>query len=198
MTRSAYGLITVVALACDPTAAGPKPDAAPAPASPAAAASDAEAREQLAGLPKPDPAPPNPEQFATCMSACAGGEKLSATDAASCRLQCLGRYEATAAAERDDAAWRPVLVAFEACEEPCAGEAGSNRVTCRLQCAQHAARSEEPPALTGDARGCATACLEGLVDCAAACPTEADAAATCRLQCDSGVERCLPGCVAAP
>lgn len=193
-------LVLVVLLcgsACDPSAVFGGADAGPAePApDPAKAAADAAAHERAQAKKTAD------DRFAVCMAGCIEGRAQSPTDRQTCRLTC-GADRLEPGGPGPSPSTKAALARWQTCiDDGCPGDAsGTDAATCRLNCAQGALAGEAVPTLRGAARGCAVSCLEQVGDCEAACTTkgDADAAATCRLQCTSLGERCLGSCEADP
>ena len=170
MKRLPWLLAAVVLLGCDPFA-------------------EIFGTDEAKYAPKPDTAA---QDFKVCMAACARGENLSATDAATCRLECdKGASEDGDASSEVGAA---VLRDYDTCARSCGDEpVASDKSTCRLQCTQSAAK-HDAFASDREAQACACACLDGMLGCESACPAGADAKATCRLQCESDTTRCIDRC----
>ena len=166
--------VIVLLLGCDPPGASepakPQVDAQPEPS-----ATDERAR------------------FGTCMAACAEAKMLSETDRETCRLSCeaaKGDEEVTPTAIGKALTGRLV-----GCVERCPrGEIATDRGTCMLTCAQQASSGSEASHWSAEQRGCAAACLEQVGTCLGRCPQGGDDGATCRLQCTSAGERCVPRC----
>lgn len=187
-------LLTVpIAIACDPDElAGqvtPKPDPAKAEADAAAqrVAQAEQARKDAA------------DAFAVCMAGCIEGQAQSPTDRQSCRLTC-GADRLEPGGPGPSPSTKAALARWQTCtDDGCRGSgSATDAATCRLNCAQTALAGDAAPTLRGPARGCAVSCLEELGDCETACTGDADAVATCRLQCTSLGERCLGVCEADP
>lgn len=131
-----------------------------------------------------------PGPAAECVAACDADTTLSATDRATCRLNC-EQKGGTAAPTAGESALRD----FSACADGCDAKSKTDAETCRLNCANKAgaALAAKNPEASDEFRTCASGCLEDMSACRAGCP-DGEAGATCRVRCESEAQRCVGTC----
>ena len=158
-------------LACDPTAEQPKAAEQPKTADLTKPAAPA---EPIQPAKVADPAKPEPN-FGTCMTGCSEG-KASATDRATCRLNCGVVFKAPPASTP------PRLAPIATCMGACAGPTGEADATCLKACRD----TTTAPAVLDALATCVT-------DCYADATKSADDRSTCRLLCAQAGELTITG-----